>query len=123
MPQDCVEIERTDTEFRYRFELDQNSPYFVGHFPNQPVLPGVGQLHLLTQALSASLGRPIHWTRVHAVRFRKPILPEALCEITVSHPNTEGEVRFQIHSEEALMADGRFTIEYSDPNDAESSDG
>ncbi len=117
MAPDCVEIERTDTEFRYRFELARDSPYFVGHFPDQPVLPGVGQMHLLTQALAGSLGRPIHWTRVHAVRFRKPILPDSPCEITASYPNTEGEIRFQIQGEEGLMAEGRFTIAYSDQNE------
>jgi hypothetical protein len=51
------------------------------------------------------------------VRFRKPILPDSPCEITVSYPNTEGEIRFQIHGEEGLMADGRFTIAYSDQNE------
>ena len=74
-------------------------------------------MHLLTQALAGSLGRPIHWTRVHAVRFRKPILPDSPCEITASYPNTEGEIRFQIQGEEGLMAEGRFTIAYSDQNE------
>ncbi|MEE2887701.1 MAG: hypothetical protein VX951_09765 [Planctomycetota bacterium] len=106
----CIEIERTDAEFRYRLELAEGDAYFEGHFPDQPVLPGVGQLHLLTQALSQSLGQPVHWTKAHSVRFRKPILPESPCELTVQHPDAEGEVRFQIHSEEGLMADGRFTI-------------
>ena len=106
----CVEIERTDTELRYRMELAEGDAYFDGHFPDQPVLPGVGQLHLLTQALAESLGRPVHWTSVHSIRFRKPILPASPCEVTVQRPTAEGEVRFQIHGEAGLMADGRFSI-------------
>lgn len=114
MSQRCIEIERTETEFRYRLLLPEDDAYFEGHFPDQPVLPGVGQLHLLTQALSASLGRTVQWSKVHAIRFRRPILPNSPCEITVQRPDDDGEVRFQIEGEEGLMADGRFTIALTD---------
>jgi len=113
----CVEIEGTDAGFRYRLELAEDDAYFEGHFPDQPVLPGVGQLHLLTKALAKSLGRPVEWKSVHSIRFRKPILPASPCEITVQAPTREGEVRFQIHGEAGLMADGRFVIALSSTDD------
>ena len=62
-----------------------NEPFFTGHFPRRPVMPGVMILEALAQAcgiLSFVTGGviPGHATRLYFVgideaRFRKPVLP------------------------------------------------
>jgi 3-hydroxymyristoyl/3-hydroxydecanoyl-(acyl carrier protein) dehydratase len=104
------EIQRTSDRFRYRLTLPAGNPYFDGHFPDNPILPGVGQLHLLTAALAGSLQRDVTWREVHHVRFRKPILPDAPCELTATKPDSAGLVDFRIEADGVLLADGRIVV-------------
>lgn len=60
-----------------------NEPYFPGHFPGAPIMPGVLQLAALTQAAEAYLrgcGQlpvdcDLRLTRVNRYKFRNPALP------------------------------------------------
>jgi len=40
-----------------RIQIDPDAPYFRGHFPERPILPGVVQLMLLVDHLSQEAGR------------------------------------------------------------------
>ena len=54
-----------------------NEPYFRGHFPNAPVMPGVLVLESLLQlawVLFSSRG-PIKLERIRRLKFRKPVVP------------------------------------------------
>jgi len=62
-----------------------NEPFFQGHFPHYPVMPGVLMLEAMAQcgAVLASLGLDAHSSDNHVylfvgadnVRFRKPVSP------------------------------------------------
>jgi 3-hydroxyacyl-[acyl-carrier-protein] dehydratase len=62
-----------------------NEPYFVGHFPHQPVMPGVMIIEALAQAAGILAFRtagvmPDETTRfyfagIDKARFRKPVVP------------------------------------------------
>jgi len=61
-----------------------NEPFFVGHFPSAPIMPGVLIVEAMAQAggvlvfASASpeaAGRPIYFMAIDKVRFRKPVVP------------------------------------------------
>ena len=61
-----------------------NEPFFQGHFPNQPVMPGVLIIEAMGQAggvLAASAlpeedqGQLIIFMGMDKVRFRKPVVP------------------------------------------------
>jgi 3-hydroxyacyl-[acyl-carrier-protein] dehydratase len=62
-----------------------NEPYFVGHFPHQPVMPGVMIIEALAQAAGILAFRtagviPDETTRfyfagIDKARFRKPVIP------------------------------------------------
>ena len=54
-----------------------NEPYFRGHFPNAPVMPGVLVMESIMQlawVLYAPLG-PIKLERVRRLKFRRSVLP------------------------------------------------
>ena len=65
--------------------ITYNEPFFTGHFPNRPVMPGVMIIEALAQAAGiltfASAGKvPNEHTRFYFVgidnaRFRKPVRP------------------------------------------------
>jgi 3-hydroxyacyl-[acyl-carrier-protein] dehydratase len=71
-------------------------PAFAGHFPGQPVLPGVvvlGEvLELLLREAPEALGAQ---PRVSAVKFLAPVRPGACLEIHWSAPAAQ-RVRFEV---------------------------
>ena len=61
-----------------------NEPFFQGHFPGAPVMPGMLILEALAQAggvlMAQSLGEPLGdklfmFTGVEKARFRRPVVP------------------------------------------------
>jgi len=64
--------------------VTMNEPFFQGHFPDKPVMPGVLIIEALAQAggiLAAEIRGPekqgdiIYFMGMDAVRFRKPVVP------------------------------------------------
>ncbi len=58
-----------------------NEPFFQGHFPNRPIMPGVLQIEALAQASIFLLedqmpeGSLAFLAGVEGVRFKKPVVP------------------------------------------------
>ncbi len=60
-----------------------NEPFFQGHFPNQPVMPGMLILESMAQAgaflvlnsVEDPLSRNMFFSAVEKAKFRKPIIP------------------------------------------------
>lgn len=75
-----------------RFPND--SGWFDGHFPDNPIVPGVALIALAAEAIcerESSEGRSLSFTGVRRVRFRLPVRPDD--EVTleaVRMPKKEG---------------------------------
>lgn len=60
-----------------------NEPYFAGHFPGQPIMPGVLQIEALAQTggvlLLNSFPNPeeklVYFMQINNAKFRKPVVP------------------------------------------------
>jgi beta-hydroxyacyl-ACP dehydratase FabZ len=60
-----------------------NEPFFQGHFPDNPIMPGVLIIEALAQAggmlalekVPELRGKPIYFMGVDKARFRKPVRP------------------------------------------------
>lgn len=111
------EIERTANEIRYRLDFPATSGFFAGHFPGNPILPGVAQVQICIEVLAKSLARPIHLRKLESVRYRRPVTPETVCELTVQLPDDEGRVVFRLVCSEGLVADGRMLLVTEDSDD------
>jgi len=63
--------------------LTINEPFFQGHFPMQPVMPGVLSLEIMAQAgsflmlshIEDPLSKNMFFSMVEAAKFKKPIVP------------------------------------------------
>lgn len=69
-----------------------NEPFFQGHFPNKPVMPGVLQIEaiaqtggvLMSKSLDVDITRhTILFMAVDGVRFRRPVVPGDQLEMPV----------------------------------------
>ena len=78
-----------------------NEPYFAGHFPGSPVMPGVmiiesmaqtaGCLVALTLGKEAE-GKLVYFMTVDNARFRKPVLPGDRLEVAVKKVRNRNSV-------------------------------
>ncbi len=74
-----------DKSIRALKNVSVNEPYFVGHFPNRPVMPGVLMLEAMAQAAAilsfASSGKALddntvyYFAGIDAARFKRPVEP------------------------------------------------
>lgn len=98
-----VMIDRV-TEFRGNDELVAiknvtiNEPYFQGHFPGNPVMPGVLQIEAMAQAAGVLLlrrassdGRTSFFMSADRVKFRKPVRPGDRITIVAKLTRTRGD--------------------------------
>ncbi len=72
------------------------SPFFAGHFPGAPVLPGVAHLELVAELLRAHGARALAILGIEALRFRAPIGPGDELEVRLDAPDPRGRVGFEI---------------------------
>ena len=76
-------LELSESKARTTKNVTHNEPFFVGHFPERPVMPGVMIIEALAQSaailalslLKAESQRMFVLTGVEKARFRRPVVP------------------------------------------------
>lgn len=58
-----------------------NEPFFQGHFPDQPIMPGVLIIEAMAQVAgilafrSGAKGNTVYFMSIERAKFRKPVIP------------------------------------------------
>jgi 3-hydroxyacyl-[acyl-carrier-protein] dehydratase len=98
-----------------------NEPFFAGHFPDHPVMPGVLIIEALAQTAGAlvmqSLGldsgnRIVYFMTIEKARFRRPVKPGDMLCMRVKALRRRGPVwRFsgEAYVDDALCAEAEFS--------------
>ena len=105
-----------------------NEPYFQGHFPGHPVMPGVLVIESMAQTAAvmvmatlqrtAESGVVVYFMSVDDARFRKPIVPGDTLHIHVEKQHRRGNVwKFRGEAKVAgvVMAEAVFTAMIVEP--------
>jgi UDP-3-O-[3-hydroxymyristoyl] N-acetylglucosamine deacetylase/3-hydroxyacyl-[acyl-carrier-protein] dehydratase len=76
-----------------------NEPYFQGHFPNHPIMPGVLQLEAIAQVAgilmlrqAENLGKIAYFMAAESVKWRKPVRPGDTLVIDVELTKARGKI-------------------------------
>ena len=78
-----------------------NEPFFQGHFPSKPVMPGVLIIEAMAQTSAvlvvhtlgeASEGKLVYFMSVDGARFRKPVVPGDQLRVHVRKERSRGNV-------------------------------
>jgi UDP-3-O-[3-hydroxymyristoyl] N-acetylglucosamine deacetylase/3-hydroxyacyl-[acyl-carrier-protein] dehydratase len=79
--------------------VSANEPFFQGHFPGHPVMPGVMQLEAMAQVAGILMLKPAenegalaYFMSAEAVKWRKPVLPGDVLVIEVEMTKMRGKI-------------------------------
>ena len=98
-----------------------NEPFFQGHFPGHPVMPGVLVIESMAQTAAAlvistlgpSTGAPIvYFMSIENAKFRKPVVPGDQLRLTMTKDRRRGNVwRFNgvAHVDGVVVAEATVT--------------
>ena len=102
--------------------ISYNEPYFAGHFPKEPVMPGVLQIEALAQlgavailSLDENKGKTAYFAGINNAKFKQKVVPgdrlDLECEIIkVKGPLGIGAVTASVNGKVACKAEISFMI-------------
>ena len=104
-----------------------NEPFFAGHFPGRPIMPGVLIVEALAQAAGvlaiesmglADAGKLVYFMTIEDAKFRKPVEPGVLLHLHAEIVQAKRAIckfagRAEIDGQ--LAAEARFTAMIADP--------
>jgi 3-hydroxymyristoyl/3-hydroxydecanoyl-(acyl carrier protein) dehydratase len=85
--------------------IPADHPAYAGHFPGQPILPGVVLLDEALFALAAVLGRPAATAHIKSVKFLSPVQPGENLQLDYA-ANPAGALRFELKASGRTVASG-----------------
>ncbi|MBA3963206.1 MAG: bifunctional UDP-3-O-[3-hydroxymyristoyl] N-acetylglucosamine deacetylase/3-hydroxyacyl-ACP dehydratase [Chthoniobacterales bacterium] len=102
-----------------------NEPFFQGHFPGHPVMPGVLQVEAMAQVasvlmmrISKSASRVGYFMSADGVKFRKPVFPgDTLfihAELTKSRGNRLAKAMCKCVVNDAVVSEGELMFTFID---------
>ena len=107
--------------------ITANEPFFAGHFPGHPVMPGVLILEALAQASALMsltttpeeqrAGKVIYFMAIDGARFRKPVVPGDVLELHCEMLKNKGsiiKVKGEAKVDGQVVAEGEFMAMMAD---------
>jgi hypothetical protein len=88
--------------------VSPTAPFFAGHFPQQPVLPGVVQVDWMVWLSRELLGVQAGFAGLEAAKFRRVILPGSWLTVTLRDDPASGRTTYRITHGDAVCASGRI---------------
>ena len=101
-----------------------NEEFFQGHFPGQPIMPGVLIIEAMAQVAGilafrsgAPIGKSVYFMSIEKAKFRKPVVPGDQLRLVITVLHHRGNVwRFSGSAfvEEKVAAEAEFTAMVTD---------
>ena len=98
-----------------------NEPHFMGHFPEQPVMPGVLVVEAMAQTAAVLVAKTlglldhkflVYFLSIEKAKFRKPVEPGDMLNLIVNVTRNRGKTwKFNGHAlaNKVLVAESDFT--------------
>lgn len=92
-----------------------NEPYFAGHFPKEPVMPGVLQIEALAQVGAVAIlsceefkGKTAYFAGVDKARFKNKVLPGDVLTLELEIIKQKGPIG--VGRAKAVNQNGKVTV-------------
>lgn len=90
---------------RLQLDLPAQSPFFAGHFPGHPILPGIAHLALAARAFPEQA-----LLEIRTLKLRKTVGPGDVLEVLAEGPGEDGTARFEIRRGEETVSSGTVRL-------------
>jgi 3-hydroxyacyl-[acyl-carrier-protein] dehydratase len=98
-------------EISLDIQVPPESGWFSGHFPGEPILPGIAQLGMVFDAITRRTDQNFKITGIRRVRFKRVIRPDDPLRLTVKpQKNDPGAYDFRIQVRDELACSGLMTV-------------
>ncbi len=77
-------IRRLEDQFSAGIRFDATHPVFEGHFPGQPIVPGVCLVAIVKEVVEQVLETNVELQHGHSIKFLKVIDPREHAEVEIS---------------------------------------
>ncbi len=96
---DTVEELEPGRRARARKCVTYNEPFFAGHFPNEPVMPGVLIVEAMAQAGAVAMlsqpdkkGKTAYFAGIQSAKFKRKVVPGDILELEVEIVKVKGMI-------------------------------
>ncbi|MCP4367249.1 MAG: hypothetical protein GY797_03920 [Deltaproteobacteria bacterium] len=87
------------------------SPWFSGHFPGEPILPGVAQLGMVFDVIKQKCAKDLKISGVKRVKFKQVIKPGDKIQIIAKKKNNDNNLyTFQVVVDSQIACNGIVTV-------------
>ncbi len=101
-----LEATASSRAVRLRARVEPTSRLLEGHFPDEPIVPGVAHLQLVLEGVRRLEGRPMRLAELRGFRLRRKIAPGQDFEVRVSRSGQADMFAFEIRTLEGLASSG-----------------
>lgn len=95
--------------------VSYNEPYFQGHFPGEPVMPGVLIIEALAQAgavailsLEGNKGKTAYFAAIQSAKFKRKVMPGDVLTLETEIIKQKGSIGI---GKATAMVDGKIAVQ------------
>jgi 3-hydroxymyristoyl/3-hydroxydecanoyl-(acyl carrier protein) dehydratase len=94
-----------------QFIVKSGSPWFDGHFPDNPIVPGIAQMSMIFDLMQRTMGPGLKLEGFKRVRFKQLIRPETPISVLIK-PGKKSPTRFeyQLTADQKIVCTGFIDI-------------
>jgi len=110
------EVQRiTSNTLDARVDVPGDSIWFTGHFPGEPILPGIALLHTVYEAIlskAGDQGKSIKISSLKRIRFTGPVRPGETLLLNLTQEDGPEEIlyNFKVFVKETIVCSGLLTV-------------
>ena len=95
-------------------DVPADSPWFSGHFPGEPILPGIALVYIVKQAIveeALKKGTQLQLYSLRRIRFTQPVRPGDTLSISINYEDTGEDIlfSFKVINKENVVSSGQIT--------------
>ncbi|MBP7125789.1 hypothetical protein KBD49_05420 [Myxococcota bacterium] len=106
-------LDQDDRQVEARVHVPVDCLFFRGHFPEEPILPGVAQVVLVTSVLRRVAGGPLRVQAIRRVKFTSPVRPgmDLALRLVLEGP----KVLWRLAGPQGEVSSGEILVHREDP--------
>lgn len=94
-----------------RFIVGPDSPWFDGHFPGNPIVPGIAQMSMIFDLMQRTMGPDLKLEGFKRVRFKQLIRPDTPISVLIKPAKkTPNRFEYQLTADRKIVCTGFIDI-------------